>query len=1025
MAFKVDNQKISRRAWGDVDKSALGKRLAAAYTAGDVTRAQIGEVYAYVPPDAFSKSDDGPQFAYSKAWGPHHEVAGDTIVLNANGVHAAAAALAGARAEPSLAGAALRSAKAHLRRHYRQLKEEPPDSLKESLRRIGKGAPLEALVAPGGKELDELVKGSLEYARMEIGTAFQRQFYPNGYDLGLGYAWICDTFADAVIVSTATLPPDEFYRVPFERRDGTYVFASVEDWELVELTYALVRSADTEGMDEGAGAGSGESAATKTGARKKFSERREVALTLDEAEGQTPRRIRGAKVMTADVVNDNGRRYPSAVVRAAVEELQTHLHESAGQGRLVQILGEADHPSDKGKRPSILETVVKWNEVSFDDRDVSVAGTILETQKGKDILALVRGGVTLALSIRAYGDSELVKENEQLVEEVTELHVTGIDLVLEPGFADAQAVVESRQDSNNEGDEMDPEKLKQFLKENADLFPGVTAEQVSEMNATQLAAFEEKMRAALGIDAGADLFATIGEALKAQKELTETKRKAAVAEAIAAATKDLKYGKLNQAFAQELTESNPATPEDVKRIAEAMKKRYDALLAQAKLANLGFAEATVTGPVIELDTDTPAFARPAFEIAEALVKRGHIKRRDLRKPQTVNERFTALVLERFDKQYQRQLLAEAKQLEEAETTTDLNLPYGVSRAVLAAVWAQAIAPGIFDYGVTDQAPTKIFYEQFAGESGLTGTVTDEAVTASNPLGSWVGLANKQLNPGSVVVTNSGASVTYVEGTDYVIDYFNGRFMALSTGAITAGQSLKVDYTYEAIRKGENAEIERAKMQLASMTLEIAADRLAQQVTAEAVAFSRSQLGWDATARTLASLINELRRKIDQAALYMGLTSALQVASNSGGAWNQATDPLSELPRVIGATRVKLAKRYYRPTAVVLSETNADILGNWEGFTAAGKRPSDDIDAEGYAGRVKGLPVFHSTEFSDAYGLVVNRELVAYRVYQALLIKGPFPTYSNNKLVAADQYYVEEMNGMDSPLPQKGSFCTIS
>lgn len=902
-----------------------------------------------------------------------------------------------------------------------------------------------------GQPLTEMFKGSLEYTQQQIRAAFDAQFYPRYEDVE-GVAWeakmrVCDTFADFVIVQAWEMPSDEFYQVAYVWNGDTIVFAPRAEWQAVELTFQPQTTAQQIVTDEAdARRASGANVSPRgesnpptkkgqnEGARKlppsrraTFRERRAVRFDLSEAAGDKKlKTIFCAAAMTADIINENGRRYPAAVLEKAVNELALHLNESAGQGYLVQVLGEADHPSDKGKRASVRETVIKWNEVSFDGANVAVRGNILETAVGRDILALVEGGVTLSLSARGYGESEILKENGQMIEVVSDLHLTGFDIVLEPGFADAQAFVESRQRAvGAEESEMTIEQLKQLLEANPDLLKGITAKQIDEMGAAQLKQLEEKMRAALGLDAQQDLFKAMNEAVAAQKELAETKRIAAVNDAIADATKDLKYGKLNETFVAELKAQNAQAPDAVKQIAEAMKARYDALFAQAKLANMGFADVSVTGPVIEQESDTPAFARPAFEISEGLVKRGYIKSRDFRKPQTVNERFAKLVLERFDKQYQRQLLAEAKMLEEAETTADLNLPYGVSRAVLAAVWARAIAPGIFDYGVTDQAPTKIWYEQFTGETGKSGTVTDELTTASNPLGQWVTLANKQLNPGAVVLTNNAGSTTYVEGTDYVIDYFNGKWMALTGGAISAGQAnLKIDYTYEAIRKGENAEIERGKMTLTAMTLEIAADRLAQQLTAEAVSFSRSQLGWDATARTLDSLIKELVRKIDQAALYMGLTSALRVANNNGGTWNQVTDPLSELPRVIGATRVKLAKRYYQPTALVLSDTNADTLGNWEGFTPSGKRPGDDIDAEGYAGRVKGLPVFHSTEFSDAYGLVVNRELVAYRVYQALIVKGPFPTYSNGKLVAADQYYVEEMNGMDSPLPEKGSFFKI-
>lgn len=75
------------------------------------------------------------------------------------------------------------------------------------------------------------------------------------------------------------------------------------------------------------------------------------------------------------------------------------------------------------------------------------------------------------------------------------------------------------------------------------------------------------------------------------------------------------------------------------------------------------------------------------------------------------------------------------------------------------------------------------------ESEHADTVTDEVVTVTN--GKFQ-TANPPIS--SVVVTNSGATTTYVNGTDYTYDSF-GNFTIVPTGAITEGQSLKVDYKW--------------------------------------------------------------------------------------------------------------------------------------------------------------------------------------------------------------------------------------
>ena len=75
-----------------------------------------------------------------------------------------------------------------------------------------------------------------------------------------------------------------------------------------------------------------------------------------------------------------------------------------------------------------------------------------------------------------------------------------------------------------------------------------------------------------------------------------------------------------------------------------------------------------------------------------------------------------------------------------------------------------------------------------------GTVTAESVTAK--LGIFVPLAQRNITAASVVVTNSGATVTYVEGTDYEINYALGMIEAKAT--ITDAQAIKVTYAHGAV-----------------------------------------------------------------------------------------------------------------------------------------------------------------------------------------------------------------------------------
>lgn len=813
------------------------------------------------------------------------------------------------------------------------------------------------------------------------------------------------TFADRIIAYHWSGGRDtQAWEIPYTRNDDGFVFGEPVKVERVVRFEAPMG----ESLQSG----------------ERITEQVEQRLTLLSESTGGGRRVKAIGI-TADVVNENRRRYPRKVLALALAELNNHLHESAGQGRMI-LTGEAEHPSTRGGRANILETVVKWEAAALNaSGQVILEGVILPTAKGKDVQVLIENGVRVGVSQRAYGLSKTVEENGQSIEEVTQLKITGYDLVAEPSDPNG-AIIESREPETpaKENKPMNLDELLKLLKEQPEMAEALMG---------RLGLADKKSLAeSLGVDP-----ARLEDALKAGKsaldELAERKRQEAIAAAITEATKDLAYGDdMNALFVEAVRAASPETPEAVKTLVEAKRKEYDAIAAKAKLESMGKKdEQKPKGPTIERVTSNfeeqtghPEFARPAYELAEGIRLGTMMPRRDLlRNPKTVNEEFAARYLKLFDEQYKRFLIMEAKEFAEAEQTSDLNIPYSVSRAIMAEAFPMLVATSIFDVDTTDQAPTRLYFETTTGESGFSGTVTDEAVTGDH--GVWVALANKRLTPGTVVLTNSGATVTYTEGTDYVIDYANGQIMTLAAGATTDAQALLIDYGYTAIRKGELQPIERAKTSLTYKVLDIAADRLATEISREAVVFSRSQLGWDATTRTLTNLVREVRRKIDQGLIYMGLAAALQVANNSGGTWTASTDPIGEFVEKTGVARVKVANRYYDPTFLLLSTTNSDKVANWDGFTAAGKRPDSDLNANGFIGRLKGLATFESTEMSDGYGLVGNRELVQHRIFQAMQLRGPFPSYSSNKLLASEQYYAEEFNGSDAPVPEKGSTVKIA
>jgi hypothetical protein len=732
---------------------------------------------------------------------------------------------------------------------------------------------------------------------------------------------------------------------------------------------------------------------------KRLNERIDQALSLiEETDGATDGARRVTAIgLTANVVNANRRRYSRAVLERALSEI--NVMESVGQGRLIAT-GEAEHPNDKGGRPALLETVVKWQAAQMQGDQVLLEGLILPTAKGRDILTLIEHGVPIGVSMRGYGRSKATKEAGETVQEVQELKITGWDLVAEPSDPYAR-LLESRQ-GETDMEEQDKEllaKLEEARKQREDL---------ERQNAETLKA--------------------LSEAQAAQAELAERKRIEAVEAAIAEATKELKYGDaLNKLFVEAVRAAKPAQAADVASIVEAKRTEYDAIAAAGKMASMGKG-VEVKGPVFEAQTGQPEYTRAAYHFTERLAERGYGRIRDLREAKTPAALFARRYLEQYDAAHKAQLLAESQRLlTEAEQVSDLNLPYSVMRSIVAEVAPELVALSVFDSGFADSSPTRIYYENYAAETGAQPTVTDEAVTAD--LGEWVALAHARIQPGTVVVTNSGGGTTYSEYTDYLIDYANGRLYTVAT--ITDGQALKVDYTYDATRGGELSAIQRGKGQLSFQTIELAADRLAQQISDEAVTYARTQLGWDATTRTMNMIIREIRQMIDTGIMRLAIAQA-HISGNSGGAWTAATDTVDALVQKIGVAKVAMQNKFYTPSAILLSMTNADRLSNWSAFAVSLNR-ADASQAPGTMGpgdtglRVKGLPVFASTEMPDTKILVAHRELVQYRVLASkpMTMKGPYPSYhTDGKLIAADQYYVEEYNATVALIADKGAFVTV-
>lgn len=144
-------------------------------------------------------------------------------------------------------------------------------------------------------------------------------------------------------------------------------------------------------------------------------------LTESTSSGSKNYYIQGP-FMQWGVPNRNGRLYPQDVMESAV---QKYVEELVSKNRAVGTLGHEDSPKISESKISHIVT-----ELKFDGNDVWGKAKVLETASGKELKALIDGGVSFGCSSRALGS---LKENEHGVKVVqNDFTISCIDAVLQP-----------------------------------------------------------------------------------------------------------------------------------------------------------------------------------------------------------------------------------------------------------------------------------------------------------------------------------------------------------------------------------------------------------------------------------------------------------------------------------------------------------------------------------------------------------------------------------------------------------------
>jgi len=153
-----------------------------------------------------------------------------------------------------------------------------------------------------------------------------------------------------------------------------------------------------------------------------------VTLQLIESADKTGKVYVRGEFGRADLATENKRVYP----RKLWEREFTRLEQSLSKR---QVFGELDHPTDG--RTSLNRVSHVITNLTLDDNNVVVGeAEILDTERGKNLMAMLKAGCRVGVSSRGYGSTKPNDKGEEIVQE--DYRLVTYDFVAEP--ADAKAL---------------------------------------------------------------------------------------------------------------------------------------------------------------------------------------------------------------------------------------------------------------------------------------------------------------------------------------------------------------------------------------------------------------------------------------------------------------------------------------------------------------------------------------------------------------------------------------------------------
>lgn len=148
-------------------------------------------------------------------------------------------------------------------------------------------------------------------------------------------------------------------------------------------------------------------------------------ITEAAQDGKKTHYIQGI-FMQAEKPNRNGRKYPKSIME---NEVQRFIEDAVKKNRAVGTLGHEATPKVSEDKVSHLITQLK-----MEGNDVYGKAKVLNTQHGKELQALIEGGVSFGVSSRAVGSLKMINGINEVQ---NDFKISCVDAVLNPSAIDA------------------------------------------------------------------------------------------------------------------------------------------------------------------------------------------------------------------------------------------------------------------------------------------------------------------------------------------------------------------------------------------------------------------------------------------------------------------------------------------------------------------------------------------------------------------------------------------------------------